>query len=258
MPFVTLGTERFTLAVGQTRVGGTGDDALPFVALRRVPTVALLFVDANGSASVWPHGRYADVVTVDGRPLGADPLPVVHGAKIGLFGLCLVFYDGRETGITGPMTKVGREQFAVPDASGTTAAIPEDGQLVRHATETVVAIPDSGLVIGRDADSDLVVSGIEVSRRHAVLRRSARGYVLTDVSKNGTYLNGRRIEGTRVLRVGDVIRIGEEDFRFEAGGVAYDSAPTPPAPRVEPLVEPQTTARLMVGLWRRLAGYWPA
>ncbi len=49
----------------------------------------------------------------------------------------------------------------------------------------------------------------KVSRVHAVIRREAGGIVLEDLhSHNGTFLDGRRIEGKFVLREGAVIALG--------------------------------------------------
>jgi transcriptional regulator of acetoin/glycerol metabolism len=64
------------------------------------------------------------------------------------------------------------------------------------------------LVIGRDEDCTLVLSGSEVSRRHAVIRLEGRMPVLSDLeSRNGTFVNGRRASAI-VLANGDVVRIG--------------------------------------------------
>ena len=98
-----------------------------------------------------------------------------------------------------------------PDSGAATGA-----RLLRIGTGVPFVIRDGTAMIGRDRDAaDLVVSGPAVSRRHGILRRSMGRYVLTDVSRNGTYVNGRRVRGVRVLRGGDVLRIGDEEFRFE-------------------------------------------
>ncbi len=73
-----------------------------------------------------------------------------------------------------------------------------------------------GLVFGRDAGSDVVVTGTEVSRVHAEICPQSDGYVLTDSSANGTFVNGTRITDPRPLARADVIRIGSDEFRFYA------------------------------------------
>jgi pSer/pThr/pTyr-binding forkhead associated (FHA) protein len=75
-----------------------------------------------------------------------------------------------------------------------------------------------------------------VSRHHAEIRPDSEGYVLVDMSVNGTFVNGERIGKTHLLARADVIRIGNDEFRFYAEAEAQ-SAPTPaPEPAAaEPL-----------------------
>src|SRR5918997_1503316 len=60
------------------------------------------------------------------------------------------------------------------------------------------------VVIGREG-CDVVLADPEVSRRHAALRHTGEGPAVEDLgSTNGTFVNGERISGTRVLSDGDV------------------------------------------------------
>ena len=76
------------------------------------------------------------------------------------------------------------------------------------------------VTLGRSLGADVRVNDSKASRKHAkiVVRDSESGseeYVVIDLnSRNGTFLNGRRIEST-VLRHGDKISIGEHILRFE-------------------------------------------
>lgn len=64
------------------------------------------------------------------------------------------------------------------------------------------------LVIGRDEDCAVRLSGKEVSRRHAVLRHEGGAVVLADLdSRNGTRVNGQPVSSSP-LSVDDVVRIG--------------------------------------------------
>jgi hypothetical protein len=260
MPSIMLGRERFALPIGETRVGGTGDDALPFAVLRALPTVAVLFLTASERVSLWPATDGAGLVTVNGEPIGAEPVPVTHGTRIEVAGVQLIFRDSRETGATGETIALPRQQLGFvsdDEADGTTPSPSLDGaRLIRQSTRITVDVPDSGLVIGRDADSDLVTSGMEVSRRHAVLRRSERGYVLTDVSRNGTFVNGRRINRSRLIRPGDIVRIGEEEFQFDAGRATRDPGATPAAVRAQSVEAPTADPPRDVSVWRRMAKLW--
>ena len=72
--------------------------------------------------------------------------------------------------------------------------------------------PDDGeLTIGRNDAADVCLSwDDEASGLHAQLERVAGEYVLVDdgLSRNGSYVNGERVNGRRRLRDGDVLRFG--------------------------------------------------
>jgi hypothetical protein len=70
--------------------------------------------------------------------------------------------------------------------------------------------------IGRASDNDVVLQDCYVSRRHcAVLVHASRGCEVHDTaSKNGTYLNGRRIGGPSRLTAGDEIRMCDRQLVF--------------------------------------------
>ncbi|HET9931595.1 MAG TPA: sigma 54-interacting transcriptional regulator [Polyangiaceae bacterium] len=63
-------------------------------------------------------------------------------------------------------------------------------------------------VIGRDEDCAVVLSGGDVSRRHALLKSEGHRSILSDLeSRNGTFVNGRAVKST-LLELNDVVRIG--------------------------------------------------
>jgi pSer/pThr/pTyr-binding forkhead associated (FHA) protein len=76
----------------------------------------------------------------------------------------------------------------------------------------------SPITIGRRPDNDIVLSwDSEVSRRHAYLLHTGDGWALVDdESRNGSYLNGERINRQRPLRDGDVFRFGDTVVLFRA------------------------------------------
>ena len=58
-----------------------------------------------------------------------------------------------------------------------------------------------------------------VSRRHALIRAQEDGYWFFDLgSVNGSYLNGRRVTTSTLLKAGDEIKIGTHFYRFEGSG----------------------------------------
>ncbi len=65
------------------------------------------------------------------------------------------------------------------------------------------------LTLGRHPTSDLVLGDPEISARHAVIEFSGDRWVVRDLgSSNGTSVNGRRIQGSRAIKVGDRLRFG--------------------------------------------------
>ena len=55
-----------------------------------------------------------------------------------------------------------------------------------------------------------------VSSRHALIEPRADGLWIRDEgSTNGTFVNGARVTSERQLRTGDIVRIGQTDFRVE-------------------------------------------
>jgi pSer/pThr/pTyr-binding forkhead associated (FHA) protein len=92
------------------------------------------------------------------------------------------------------------------------------------------------LVIGRGVSGKGRLSDDrELSRRHARVARDASGELtIEDLgSANGTFVNGERVQGRQVLKVGDSVQIGSMTLQLTPVGRA--PAPAAPAP---PLVNP--------------------
>src|SRR5204862_208813 len=116
------------------------------------------------------------------------------------------------------------------------AAIGTSGGRVVSLTDgREYVITGASLVFGREAGCDVVVVGKDVSRRHAEIVHTPRGYLVVDSSTNGTFVNEEQVQGQRILARTDVIRIGEEQFRFyaEAPPLTASAAPAP-APAASP------------------------
>jgi FHA domain len=86
--------------------------------------------------------------------------------------------------------------------------------------------------VGRLTDNNVVVKDPYVSRRHcAVLIHAGDGGELHDVaSKNGTYLNGRRIDHPAPLHTGDEIRMCDRRLIFVAKTQSPSSSSPSPMP----------------------------
>jgi pSer/pThr/pTyr-binding forkhead associated (FHA) protein len=80
----------------------------------------------------------------------------------------------------------------------------------------VFEIDAAAVTVGRGHANDIPLEDEFASTQHARLEARKDGVWVEDVgSTNGTVVNGTRIDGPRKLAPGDVIRIGDTDFRFE-------------------------------------------
>ena len=86
------------------------------------------------------------------------------------------------------------------------------------------------VVIGRDAEADVLIDNIGISRRHATIERSNDEYVLTDLkSHNGTFVRGQRIYHHQLSNT-DEFFVGKYSMQFENLSVTAEPAP-PPEPQ---------------------------
>ena len=84
------------------------------------------------------------------------------------------------------------------------------------------------VTLGRSPGNDVALPwDSEVSRLHAELQLLGDEWILSDegLSRNGSFVNGERIEGRRRLRDGDIVRIGRTTLAFRVPD-AEDSRPT--------------------------------
>jgi pSer/pThr/pTyr-binding forkhead associated (FHA) protein len=78
-----------------------------------------------------------------------------------------------------------------------------------------VPLPDACAGIGRDSGNHVQLSLPEVSKRHAILQRDAKGWHIKDLaSRNGLLLNGSRVQEA-VVKHGDELAIGPYTLVFE-------------------------------------------
>jgi pSer/pThr/pTyr-binding forkhead associated (FHA) protein len=86
--------------------------------------------------------------------------------------------------------------------------------------------------LGRRRDNEIRLESGSVSERHARLEHRDGFWVLTDLgSRNGTYLNGRKIEGPTPIRKDDMIYIGDFILRLEPPPPArHGTMPIPGSP----------------------------
>ena len=73
-----------------------------------------------------------------------------------------------------------------------------------------------GATMGRGDAADIHVDDPFASSAHARIYARGDFMQLEDMgSTNGTYLNGRQVRGAERLKVADIIRIGDTEYRYE-------------------------------------------
>jgi len=76
------------------------------------------------------------------------------------------------------------------------------------ANRTNLFLSEQRTSLGRGEDCDVILEGHTVSRLHCEIIRLGSAYVLQDFSRNGTFVNGQRVQKIR-LHDGDQLRIGQ-------------------------------------------------
>jgi two-component system NtrC family sensor kinase len=75
-------------------------------------------------------------------------------------------------------------------------------------------LEDETVGLGREASNTIQLHDTEISRRHAVIRRTETGCVLTDLgSSNGTFVNGKQIQ-SHDLASGDEVQLGSTQMLY--------------------------------------------
>lgn len=91
-------------------------------------------------------------------------------------------------------------------------------------------IIDGTLVIGRDAECDIVIPDRQVSRQHARITKGTKGIILEDLgSKNGTFLNNQVVSEPIKLVEADEIAIAlTQTFLFLSSDATMPLSDLPP------------------------------
>src|SRR5437667_2689945 len=242
MALLDMGGRSFTLPQGEVLLGADPGSAIPLAVPGVLPRHAKLKSLPDGQVVITKAVPEAEVL-INGVRLGAEPTPLLHGDKVEVGGQELTFVDERSRGSTQYVQAMSVPQAmerAKAEAKGGKVTVNPGGRVVSLTDGREYAIAGTSLVFGRDASCDVVVSGKDVSRRHAEIMQTPKGYLLVDSSTNGTSVNDVRVEGQRLLARADVITIGEEKFRFYADTAAPSPPPANPSSAVPPSSVPPT------------------
>lgn len=91
-------------------------------------------------------------------------------------------------------------------------------------------IIEGTLVIGRDAECDIVIPDRQVSRQHARITKSINGVILEDLgSKNGTFLNNQALsEPVKLIEADEIAVALIQSFLFLSSDATMPLSDLPP------------------------------
>ena len=113
------------------------------------------------------------------------------------------------------------------------------------------AVNETGLVLGRDDGCDVIIPDVGVSRQHArVLLHNSAVWVQDEGSRNGVFVNGKRVVRHRQLSPGSELLIGDHAFTLELAPAFPDDPSTVHTPINEPtqILDRQKSLLPMLGV----------
>ena len=232
MPYLSFDSEYCELRFGANLLGGRGEGSVLLSILAALPPTALILVSGDGRTTIRRlPSRFP--IRVDGEILGSASMELLDNSHLEVGEHRLIFNLTVDTPAANGAHEVtnssGSNSSNAPTAGGADrpnterpipAIDPNDLSpwLLREMrTGRTIPVPRAGMLIGRSEDCHLVVPGRGVSRRHALLEPYAAGFAVSDLSANGTLVNGIKSRDHQALVSGDVVRIGLEDYRVENG-----------------------------------------
>jgi hypothetical protein len=186
--------------------------------------------DELSTLQILHHLVKAKFVAVVNPPEDETPVPAVEpsGVSTSKFhngkavqpapapGIQVQFQDGtRPPKVEGDDTKEIVTPKAVQYMANRKKVVSSRLVLVTGDGETSFPLTRDAYTIGRHRNNDIVISDPKVSSFHARIDRSVEGYVLVDLkSRNGSYVNGKRIE-SGLLKTGDEVRMGTARLAYK-------------------------------------------
>ena len=114
-----------------------------------------------------------------------------------------------------------------------------------------IPITTEGIILGRETGADVVIPSDGVSRMHArVLLHNGAVWVQDQGSRNGVFVNDKRVVRHKQLSPGDALTVGEQSFTIEVTVVSSDpmeTIPTQESALPMPLAPPRSMFRGPVG-----------
>lgn len=111
------------------------------------------------------------------------------------------------------------DDFATIDVDPSTQPLPRRNNFALHVVRGPragdVLVIENDCVLGRGDDVQLSIPDSTLSRHHAKFERRGDSLSVTDLgSRNGTFIEGQRLQGTQALENGALIAVGKVVLRF--------------------------------------------
>ncbi len=117
--------------------------------------------------------------------------------------------------VDGPGAQRLRDEPPTPGMMGGMDPRLEVIAALGHEAGVAFEIP-GGALLGRAESAEIRIDDPYASSAHArIFPRGDFMHVEDMGSTNGTYLNGRQLRGAERLKVADVIRIGDTEYRYQ-------------------------------------------
>ena len=115
-----------------------------------------------------------------------------------------------------PVVTPAPEPLVITDPPEPTPARAAFGAIVQR-DGTRHPSGNSTIKMGRSTDNDIQIADGQASRHHAEIRYdNGRHHIIDLNSTNGTLVNDNRITSAQALSHGDIITIGNTEFRYES------------------------------------------
>lgn len=167
-----------------------------------------------------PEGRYfvrdlgsRNGTLVDGRPATqANPLPLNPGTMI-TTGTTLLIFEGFHA----PTMLIDHRLNQDASAHTDNSVVSENVQAsLILTTGQHFVLEGEQLTVGRAVTNQVVIEAKSISRYHARLQRTAKGYTVIDLgSTNKTFVNNKLADSPILLYSGDVVRFGDVVTTYE-------------------------------------------
>ncbi len=188
-------------------------------------------VELSGGSFEMSFGRAADNDIVISSPVASS-----HHGRVGVSnGRCYISDTGSHNGLLVNGMQIRNQ--AVELRAGDTVRIDTADSSRRGSVGVLFAFAASGgewkemdlygmgsVSIGRDKSNTICLSHVGVSRFHAQISAERGGYVISDTSTNGTFVDGQPVRGTVRLSPRSVISITTSTMYVSGGKLFYSVA----------------------------------